>query len=69
MKYELIFSNGEEIFEKAEVEEMNESLFSELVDTFFAKIFKDEELFCPEDKELYYQQVKDNCFWRVKWEE
>ena len=66
MKYELIFSNGEEIFEKAEVEEMNESLFSELVDTFFAKIFKDEELFCPEDKELYYQQVKDNCFWRVR---
>lgn len=66
MKYELIFSDGEEIFEKAEVEEMNESLFSELVDTFFAKIFKDEELFCPEDKELYYQQVKDNCFWRVR---
>ena len=61
MKYELIFSNGEEIFEKADVEEMNESLFSELVDTFFAKIFKDEELFCPEDKELYYQQVKNNC--------
>ena len=43
---------------------MNENLFSELVDTFFAKIFKDEELFCPEDKELYYQQVKDNCSWR-----
>lgn len=64
MKYELIFSNGEEIFEKAEVEEMNENLFSELVDTFFAKIFKDEELFCPEDKELYYQQVKDSCSWR-----
>lgn len=64
MKYELIFSDGEEIFEKAEVEEMNESLFSELVDTFFAKIFKDEELFCPEDRELYYQQVKDNCSWR-----
>ena len=66
MKYELIFSNGEEIFEKADVEEMNESLFSELVDKFFAKIFKDEELFCPEDKELYYQQVKNNCSWRVK---
>ena len=66
MKYELIFSNGEEIFQKADVEEMNESLFSELVDKFFAKIFKDEELFCPEDKELYYQQVKDNCSWRVK---
>ena len=66
MKYELIFSNGEEIFEKADVEEMNESLFSERVDKFFAKIFKDEELFCPEDKELYYQQVKDNCSWRVK---
>ena len=64
MKYELIFSNGEEIFEKADVEEMNENLFSELVDKFFAKIFTDEELFCPEDKELYYQQVKDNCSWR-----
>ena len=66
MKYELIFSNGEEKFEKADVEEMNESLFSELVDKFFAKIFKDEELFCPEDKELYYQQVKNNCSWGVK---
>ncbi len=65
MKYELIFSNGEEIFEKTEVEEMDKDLFSELVDIFFTVIFNDEELFCPVDKKLYYQQVKDNCSWRI----
>ena len=64
MKYELIFSNGEEIFEKTEVEEMDEDLFSELVDIFFTVILNNKELFCPEDKKLYYQQVKDSCSWR-----